>query len=116
MSSLVGILAAGPFAITGSPVRVLPSEPILKAALDQGRAGVAIAYLTFLAVVFVGMATTMLGMAQGRPAERCMVPAKREPLLGVAPAAALAALALVLGVYVPPSLRAAIEQAVQLLG
>jgi hydrogenase-4 component F len=114
-----GILwVAGLFAITGSPPFgcFLSEFTILKAALDQGRAGVAIAYLTFLAVVFVGMATTMLGMAQGRPAERCMVPAKREPLLGVAPAAALAALALVLGVYVPPSLRAAIEQAAQLLG
>ena len=89
---------------------------ILKAALDQGRAGVAIAYLTFLAVVFVGMATTMLGMAQGSPTERSLAPARRESLLGIAPAAALAALALVLGVYVPPALRAAIDQAARVLG
>jgi len=114
-----GILwVAGLFAITGSPPFgcFLSELTILKAALDQGRAGVAIAYLTFLAVVFVGMATTMLGMAQGRPAARGPEPATRESLLGVAPAAALAALTLVLGVYLPPSLRAAIDQAARVLG
>jgi hydrogenase-4 component F len=113
-----GILwVAGLFAITGSPPFgcFLSEFTILKAALDQGRVGVAIAYLIFLAVVFVGMATTMLGMAQGKPAEQRMGPA-RESLLGLAPAAALAALALVLGVYVPPSLRAAIDQAARVLG
>jgi hydrogenase-4 component F len=114
-----GILwVAGLFAITGSPPFgcFLSEFTILKAALDQGRAGVAITYLTLLAVVFVGMATTMLGMAQGRPAGRRMVSVERESLLGVAPAAALAALALLLGVYLPPSLRAAIDQAARVLG
>jgi hydrogenase-4 component F len=113
-----GILwMAGLFAITGSPPFgcFLSEITILKAALDQGRAGVAIAYLGLLAVIFVGMATTVLGMAQGSPAER-RLPAEREPLLSVAPAAALAALALVLGLWVPPSLRAAIENAARLLG
>ncbi len=114
-----GILwVMGLFAITGSPPFgcFLSEFTILKAALDQGRAGVAIAYLTFLTVVFVGMATTMLGMAQGRPAETQMMPARRESLLGIAPAAALAALVLALGLYVPPSVRAAIEDAARLLG
>jgi hydrogenase-4 component F len=112
-----GILwVVGLFAITGSPPFgcFLSEFIILKAALDQGRAGVATAYLVLLAVVFVGMAATMLGMAQGRPAGPRMA-ATREPLLSVVPAVALAALALVLGLYVPPSLRGAIEQAAWVL-
>jgi hydrogenase-4 component F len=114
-----GILwVAGLFAITGSPPFgcFLSEFTILKAALDQGRAGVAIAYLALLSIVFIGMATSVLGMAQGSPAEGRNMPTKREPALSVAPVAALAALVLVLGVYVPPGVRAAIEDAARLLG
>jgi hydrogenase-4 component F len=109
---------AGLFAITGSPPFgcFLSEFTILKAALDQGRAGVAIAYLALLAVVFVGMTTTMLGMAQGQPAERRNLPVEREPLFSVAPAIALAALVLILGLYVPPAVRSSIEDAARLLG
>src|SRR5216684_2784501 len=63
-----GILwAMGLFALTGSPPfgPFLSEFTILKAALDQGPAGVAITYLILLAVIFVGMATAVLAMAQG---------------------------------------------------
>jgi hydrogenase-4 component F len=114
-----GILwMGGLFAITGSPPFgcFLSEFTILKAALDQGRDGVAIAYLFLLAVVFVGMATTVLGMSQGSSNARPSVATKREPLLSVAPAAVLAALTLVLGLYLPPGVRAAIADAARLLG
>ena len=109
---------AGLFAITGSPPFgcFLSEFTILKAALDQGRAGVAVAYLVLLAVIFVGMATTVLGMAQGRAPGREAAAGRQEPLLNVVPAAALAALTLVLGLYVPPTVRAAIADAARLLG
>ena len=54
----------------------------------------------------------MPGMSQGSPDAR----PKPEPLLSVAPAAALAALTLVLGLYLPPGVRAAIADAARLLG
>ena len=114
-----GILwAVGLFALTGSPPfgPFLSELTILKAALDQGRAGVAIAYLILLAVIFVGMATAVLGMAQGLPRDVRMTARAREPLLRVVPAAALAAVVLLLGVYIPPVVRTALEDAARALG
>src|SRR5207244_13570691 len=80
--------AIGLFAITGSPPfgPFLSELTILKAALDQGRAGVAIAYLILLAVIFVGMATAILGMAQGVPGDARMTARARGPLLRGVPA------------------------------
>jgi hydrogenase-4 component F len=108
----------GVFAITGLPPfgTFLSEFTILKAALDQGRVGVAILYLALLAVIFVGMTTAALGMAQGMPCDSRGGPRGREPLLSVAPAGALAAVALLLGVYVPPIVRSAIEAAAGALG
>ena len=113
-----GILwMAGFLAITGTPPfgSFLSELTILKAALDQGRAFVALAYLVLLAVVFVGMANVVLPMAQGAPREPDRA-RRREPLLGVVPAACLAALVLLLGLYVPPALRHAVEEAARGLG
>jgi hydrogenase-4 component F len=109
---------AGFLAITGSPPfgPFLSEFTILKAALDQGRSGVAIAYLVLLAVVFVGMATAVLRMAQGTPAQgdRRMT-STQEPVLSVLPTAALGALVLILGLYLPPALRQTIQEAAQAL-
>jgi hydrogenase-4 component F len=106
----------GFFAITGSPPfgSFVSELVILKTALDQGRTGVAIAYLGLLAVIFVGMASAVLTMAQGSPRE----PHARvsEPLLGVAPACVLAAIVFLLGVYLPPGLRSAIAETARALG
>ena len=108
---------AGFLAITGTPPfgSFLSELTILKAALDQGRAFVALAYLVLLAVVFVGMANVVLPMAQGVPREPDRA-RRREPLLGVVPAACLAALVLLLGLYVPSALRQAVEEAARGLG
>jgi hydrogenase-4 component F len=108
----------GLFAITGSPPfgPFLSEFTILSAALTQGRIAVAVAFLVLLAVVFVGMATAVLGMAQGVPAASHVTGPTREPLSAVIPAAALAVAVLVLGVYVPPPLRALLEQAARALG
>jgi hydrogenase-4 component F len=66
-----GVLwVAGFLSITGSPPfgPFLSELVILKAALDQGHLLVAVAYLGLLGVIFIGMATTVLGMYQGLPA------------------------------------------------
>ncbi|MBI3795350.1 MAG: NADH dehydrogenase FAD-containing subunit [Deltaproteobacteria bacterium] len=116
---LSGLLwVAGFLAITGSPPfgPFLSEFTILKAALDQGRNGVAVAYLVLLAVVFVGMATAMLRMAQGAPVhggQRMTV--RKEPVLSVIPAVALGLLVLILGLYLPPALRQTIHEAAQVL-
>ncbi|HJQ85468.1 MAG TPA: proton-conducting transporter membrane subunit [Candidatus Binatia bacterium] len=112
-----GVLwVAGLFAITGTPPfgSFLSELIVLDAALGQGRIAVAATYLVLLAVVFVGMSRAALGMAQGTPpgARR----ARSEPVLGIAPAATLAAVALLLGVWIPAPVRAAIDLAARALG
>jgi len=109
---------AGFFAITGSPPfgPFLSEFTILKAALDQGRGGVACAYLVLLAIIFVGMITVALGMAQGPADDRWRLARPSESLLAIGPPAALAVVVLILGLYVPPAMHTAIEEAAHLLG
>jgi len=114
-----GVLwVAGFLAITGTPPfgLFLSEFTILKAALDQGRPGVAVLYLALLAVIFVGMASVFLKMAQGEESN----PIKRREIAevwtAVLPPAVLAVLVLVLGVHIPASLGSLLRQAAQALG
>ena len=85
---------AGFLAIVGSPPfgPFLSELTILKGVLDAGRPLVAVAYLSALAIVFVGMATIFLRMAYGPPpaalcgdgSPECPA-ARREPLWSIAP-------------------------------
>lgn len=114
---VTGVLwVAGFLAITGSPPfgMFISEFTILRAAVAQQHWVAACIYLVALAVIFIGMATAVLAMAQGRPdASRTPV---REHWVSVAPPAILASLALVLGVYIPPALDRLLQQAVQALG
>src|SRR5262249_20337999 len=97
---------AGFLAITGSPpFGVFLSEfTILKAAVDQGRGFVAGIYLALLVLIFVGMATIVLNMAQGeRPAAARELPLHESPSM-VVPPILLGLLSLMLGLYIPPAL------------
>lgn len=109
---------AGFLAITGTPPfgPFLSELTILKAALDQGRFRVAAAYLLFLAVIFVGMATMVLRMAQGAASKAPAGPPRREAALAVAPPMVLALAVLILGVYVPEALSDAAHAAARALG
>ncbi len=109
---IVGLLA-----ITGSPPfgTFLSEFTILKAALDQGRNGVAIAYLVFLAIIFVGLATAVLGMAQGTPPEGQRRMTEPESLWTVLSPALLGVLVLLLGLYLPPVLRQTVQEAARTL-
>ncbi len=111
---IVGFLA-----ITGSPPfgLFLSELTIVKTALDQGRIGVALAAIIFLLVIFVGMTTVVLRMAHGTPTEGLRRPTPRdESLLSFLPATALAATVLLLGLYLPPFLSQALEEAARALG
>jgi len=108
---------AGFLAITGTPPfgPFLSELTILKAALDQGRAGVAAFYLASLALVFIGMATAVTRMVHGLPAAAAPVRG-RESWIAVAPPAALGAGVLLLGIYVPRFLEWAVLGAARALG
>ena len=116
---------AGFLAIVGSPPfgPFLSELTILKGMFDQGRPIVAAAYLSALAMVFIGMATICLRMAYGSPpGSLCedklpsLATPRREPLWSIAPVMALGLGVLTLGVYVPPRLTDLLHQAVAALG
>jgi hydrogenase-4 component F len=110
-----GVLwVAGLFAITGSPPfgPFLSEFIILKASLDQGRTVVAIIYLALLAVIFIGMVTIALRMAQGAATKE----PQREPLIAVLPPMLLGVGVLVLGIYIPPVISELLHQTARALG
>lgn len=98
---------AGLLAITGTPpFGSFHSELlILKAALDGHQGWIAALYLALLGLIFVGMATAFLRMAQGRTPGGLEV--QRLQYLGLAqvPPAVLLLLVLALGVHLPEGLR-----------
>jgi len=120
---LTGILwLAGFLAITGSPPfgLFLSELTILKGALDAGRWAVAAGYLAALGVIFVAVAQTVLPMVFGRP-EGGGPPAapasvSGEALWYKAPALAMGACVLLLGLYVPRPLWEFLVHAAALAG
>ncbi|MFA6004716.1 MAG: proton-conducting transporter membrane subunit, partial [Elusimicrobiota bacterium] len=109
---LVGFLA-----ITGSP----PFGPfvseiwILKAALESRHPWMAGVYLAVLAVIFTAMATIVLKMAHGQPSER-LRQVRELDVWRLAPPLVLAAAVLVLGLWVPQPMLAALREAALVLG
>lgn len=108
----------GFLAITGSPPfgPFLSKFTILKAAFDQGQTFIAIVYVAFLTLIFLGMATAVLHMAQGVPSAHIDDRTRSEILLAVAPPVLLALLVFVLGIYVPPFFSALLQEAARALG
>jgi hydrogenase-4 component F len=107
---------AGFFAITGMPPFgiFLSKFMIVKAALDQDLVAIAVAFLAMLALIFIGMGSAMLRMAQGpAPAGISM---EKERLGSILPPLALLALVLALGFYLPAPLRDVLVQISKSLG
>jgi hydrogenase-4 component F len=114
-----GILwLAGFLAIVGSPPfgAFLSELSILKGGLDQERWALAALYLGLLAVIFIGMASAFLHMAQGRVTGPMLKVSRRESVLSIAPPLVLGAGALTLGVFMPGRLGDLIEEAAMALG
>lgn len=114
---VTGVLwVAGFLAITGTPPfgAFLSEFSILRGAVDGGHWVVAGAFLALLGVVFVGMASPFLQMAHAPGGE--VADAPRESLLAVVPPALLGAIALLLGLYVPPGLADVAHEAARALG
>ncbi len=116
---LSGMLwVAGFLAITGSPPfgPFLSEFTILKAAIDQGSGLVAIVYLALLALIFIGMASIVLPMAQGAPLGPASPIRRHEVLWSTLPPSVLCLLVLIIGVYIPPPLSAALHVVASSLG
>src|SRR5262249_27495257 len=98
------------------PFGVFLSEfTILKAAVDQGRGVVAGIYLVLLVLIFVGMATIVLNMAQGERPEARESQLRESPSM-VVPPVLLGLLSLLLGLYVPPALNSLLREAARAVG
>lgn len=107
------LFLAGFFAVTGSPPfgPFLSEFTILRGAILEGRYGVAAAFLALLFVVFVGMGSTVLAVVQGKPRDDVPETGFHDTPGTVGPALALLLAVIVLGVWVPPGLREALEEA-----
>ncbi|MCM2314989.1 MAG: hydrogenase [Thermoanaerobaculia bacterium] len=110
---LVGFLA-----ITGAP----PFGPfvsellILTAAIDAQRYVVAALYLIFLAVIFIGMGSTVLAVVQGEPPEDPDGKTYRESPMKVVPMIVSLVLVLIMGIWIPGPVTSLLEAAAKLLG
>ena len=103
---ITGALWVGGFlAITGTPPfgPFMSKFTILKAALDGGHVWITTIFLVLLGVIFIGMTTAFLGMAQGQPEQ---APAAQAPdrKWQIFPPLILGALVLWLGLNVPATL------------
>jgi hydrogenase-4 component F len=112
------LFLAGFLAVTGSP----PFSPffsefaILNGAFGTGRFAVGALFLAFLAVIFVGMGTTVLAVVQGDPGSARRVPLTRENWLMAAPPLVLMVIVLLLGLFLPRPLRDLFGAAAALVG
>jgi len=125
LSEVRGALTALPFsgalflcaflAVTGSPPfgMFLSEITILRGIFGAGRLWVGLLVVLLLAVVFIGMAASVLEVSQGEPSGRDL--AFTDRFLLVAPPLALLLAVLLLGLYLPEPLRLLLEQATALI-
>ena len=107
------LFLAGFLLITGSP----PGGPfiseftILRGAIQGGSFWTAGLYLLLLAIVFIGMGTTVLRVVQGTPSETAAATPYREQPLLILPILIFLGLSLMLGLYLPPPLTRLLHEA-----
>ncbi|MDD5327186.1 MAG: proton-conducting transporter membrane subunit [Phycisphaerae bacterium] len=112
------IWIAGFFAITGiPPFGIFLSEfTIVKSMIEQGRIGIAVAFLAILALIFIGMAIAFLNMAQGRKDDSLQIADNPDTAISVLPPLALGALTLMLGLYIPPVVNNLLHDVAVIMG
>jgi len=112
-----GLFLAGFIAITGSPPfsPFLSEFTIITSAFTQGENLVGALFILFLAVIFIGMASTILPVVTGEaPAEVEKSP-YRDRFLTIAPPLFLMLLIFMLGVWLPAPLKKLLQDAAALL-
>ncbi len=107
----------GFLAITGSPPfgPFISEFTILNGAFGGHRFVVGACFLGLLLVIFMGMGRTVLTVVQGRPSAAARRTSYRDGLFTGLPILASFAIVLLLGLYIPSSLRAMLHDAVQFL-
>jgi hydrogenase-4 component F len=73
-------------------------------------------FLAFLAVIFVGMGTTVLDVVQGDPGDAPHVPGAGDSWLTAGPPLALLCIVLLLGLFLPQGLKDLFGAAAGLVG
>ncbi len=112
-----GLFLAGFIAITGSP----PFSPfvseftIISSAFAQKRYLIGALFLLFLAIIFIGMATTVLAVVMGEAPPDLEENGYRDRFLTVAPPAVLMGIILLLGLWMPLPLAELLHGAAALL-
>lgn len=113
-----GLFLAGFIAITGSP----PFSPfiseytIVSSAFIEGRHWVGGLFLLFLAIIFIGMALTVLPMVMGAPPADIEPTDYRDKLLTVGPPLFLMGVILLLGIWPPAFLVTLLQDGAVMLG
>jgi hydrogenase-4 component F len=111
---------AGFLALSGSPPfgMFISEIKVIEGAINSQHYVEIAIFLALLIVVFVGMARVVLNMSQGTPnvPENNLRASTGEPLTSIVPPAILAAVILMLGVYVPPLLSENIVEALAQVG
>jgi len=101
------LFIAGFLAITGSP----PFGPfvseftILRGIFNSGHYGLGAYLILMLAIIFIGMGSTVLAVTLGQPSAKEELSSYRDTLLTVGPPMVMLLLVLMLGLYLPESAR-----------
>jgi hydrogenase-4 component F len=120
VSGVIGILPvtamlfiAAFLAVTGSPpFGLFVSEfSILREVFATGHFALGGYFLIVLSVVFIGMGSTILAVTLGPPSARADSAPYHDTVLSVGPPLILLLLVLVLGLYLPESLRSLVAEA-----
>lgn len=112
-----GIFLAGFIAVTGSPpfAPFISEFSIISSAFIQGRMAIGVIFLLALAIIFIGMALTVLPMVMGEVPADSETTSYRDSILTVAPPLVLLLLVFVLGVWIPAPLMSLLHEASALL-
>jgi hydrogenase-4 component F len=113
-----GLFLAGFFAITGSPPfgPFISELSVLLAAMGGHRYLVSALYLGLLAVIFIGMGSTVLAVVQGVPPEDQAGSSFRDSASKTIPIIVALALVLVMGIWIPAPVSALLHEAARFLG
>jgi len=112
-----GLFLAGFIAITGSPpfAPFISEFTIVSSAFIQGRMLVGALFLVSLAIIFIGMALTVLPMVMGEVPADSEQTSYRDSLLTVGPPLFLLLLVFLLGVWIPQPLMDLLTEGAALL-
>ncbi len=113
-----GLFLAGFLAITGSPpfAPFISEFTIVSSAFVQGNTWTGVLFLLFLAVIFIGMASTVLPLVMGRVPAGVDRTGYRDSAATVLPLLALMGVILLMGLWIPLPLQGLLQDAAKLLG